>query len=316
MTHAGVATHAHRTGGLIDLFRDRVTFPITDTDGVILGFVARRHPDADDDTGGPKYLNTRETPMFHKGDQFYGTLQPDTIPVLVEGPMDAIAVTLASHGHYTGLAPLGTALTDTQASLLYGQARVIIATDADQAGRTAACRDYWQLTPWGIDPHLAHLPGGTDPASVLTTFGSDSLQMILDDATPAADQMINSLIDDLPSGQALGPAAQILAARPPRTWQPTTVELSRAINIHPEIIRAVLAERVGAWNADPRRASASFARDDAELRRRLSEADAFARSTTIGGLSDSTSSAHPDLAETGQDPAADLRRSSRPSPRR
>ena len=316
MTQAGVATHARRTGGLIDLFRNRVTFPITDSDGVILGFVARRHPDADDNTGCPKYLNTRETPLFHKSDQFYGTLQPDTIPVIVEGPMDAIAVTLAGNGRYTGLAPLGTALTDTQAGLLYGQARVIIATDADQAGRTAACRDYWQLTPWGIDPQLAHLPGGTDPASVLTTFGSDSLQVILDNATPAADQMINTLIDDLPPGQALAPAAQILAARPPQTWQTTTVELSRAINVHPEIIRAVLTERVVAWNADPRRAATSFGRDDAELRRRLCEADVATRSTTIGGFSDSTSAAHPDLAETGQDPAVDLRRSPRPSPRR
>jgi DNA primase len=69
---------------------------------------------------------------------------------------------------------------------------VIIATDADQAGRHAACRDYWQLTPWGIDPHLAHLPGGTDPASVLTTFGPDTLQVILDNATPSANQMINN----------------------------------------------------------------------------------------------------------------------------
>jgi len=316
MTLAGVATRTRRSGGLIDLFRDRATFPITDPDGVILGFVARRHPDADDDTSGPKYLNTRETPLFHKGDQFYGTLQPDTIPVIVEGPMDAIAVTLAGHGRYTGLAPLGTALTDPQASLLYGQAQVIIATDADQAGRAAACRDYWQLTPWGIDPHLAHLPGGTDPASVLTTFGPDTLQVILDNATPAANQMINNLIAGLPPDQALGQAARILAARPAETWQPTTVELSQTLHVNPEIVRAVLAEHVGTWNADPRQASTSFGRDDAELRRRLSDAGSVAHSTTIGGRRDSTTLARPGLAETGQVAVADSGRSTQTSPRR
>jgi len=84
MTHAGVAVRTRNTGRLIDHFRDRVTFPITDTDGDILGFVGRRHPDAGD-TSGPKYLNTGQTPLFHKGDQFYGTVRPDTIPVIVEG---------------------------------------------------------------------------------------------------------------------------------------------------------------------------------------------------------------------------------------
>jgi len=316
MTLAGVATHARRSGGLIDLFRDRVIFPITNPDGVILGFVARRSPDANDDTGGPKYLNTPETPLFHKGDQLYGNLQPGTIPVIVEGPMDAIAVTLAGRGRYIGLAPLGTALTGPQASLLYGQAQVIIATDADQAGRAAANRDYWQLTPWGIDPHLAQLPGGTDPASVLTTFGPDTLQMILDNATPAANQMINNLIADLPPDQALGQAARILAARPAATWQPTSVELSQTLHVQPEIVRAVLAEHVGTWNADPRRASTSFGRDDAELRRRLSDAGTDAHSTTIGGRSDSTTVARPSLAEAGQDPLADSRRSTQTSPRR
>jgi len=316
MTLAGVATRTRRRGSLIDVFRDRVTFPITDPDRVILGFVARRSPDIDDETGSPKYLNTRETPLFHKGDQFYGTPQPDTIPVIVEGPMDAIAVTLAGHGHYTGLAPLGTALTDPQASLLYGQARVIIATDADQAGRAAACRDYWQLTPWCIDPHLAHLPGGTDPASVLTTFGPDTLEVILDNATPSANQMINNLIAGLPPDQARGQAARILAARPAETWQSTTAELSQTLHVNPEIVRAVLAEHVGTWNADPRQASTSFGRDDAELRRRLSDAGSVAHSTTIGGRRDSTTLARPGLAETGQVAVADSGRSTQTSPRR
>ena len=121
MTAAGVATVAS-TGRLIDRFRDRVIFPIIHN-GEILGFVGRRHPDlTDTDRGGPKYLNTADTPLFHKGAQLFGANEVDVaaggVPVIVEGPMDAIAVTLAGGGRYIGVAPLGTSLTDEQASQL------------------------------------------------------------------------------------------------------------------------------------------------------------------------------------------------------
>jgi DNA primase catalytic core len=140
MTITGVATMAS-TGRLIDRFRDRVVFPIIG-DGQILGFVGRRHPDLNDaDRAGPKYLNTGDTPLFHKGAQLFGALenQPSNgaIPVIVEGPMDAIAVTLASQGRYIGVAPLGTSLTDEQAhQLARSGTQPIIATDADLAGRS------------------------------------------------------------------------------------------------------------------------------------------------------------------------------------
>ena len=84
------------------------------------------------------------------------------------------------------VAPLGTALTEHQAGLLYGHDQVIIATDADTAGRTAAERDYWQLTAWGINPAPARLPEGSDPTSILTGLGPTTLERILDKATPAA----------------------------------------------------------------------------------------------------------------------------------
>ena len=76
MTAAGVATVAS-TGRLIDRFRDRVIFPIIHN-GEILGFVGRRHPDlTDTDRGGPKYLNTADTPLFHKGAQLFGANEVD-----------------------------------------------------------------------------------------------------------------------------------------------------------------------------------------------------------------------------------------------
>ena len=164
MTAAGVATVAS-TGRLIDRFRDRVMFPIIHN-GEILGFVGRRHPDlTDTDRGGPKYLNTADTPLFHKGAQLFGANEVDIsaggVPVIVEGPMDAIAVTFASRGRYIGVAPLGTSLTDEQASQLASLGRnPIVATDADIAGRVAAERDFWILTAYRLDPRFALLPDG------------------------------------------------------------------------------------------------------------------------------------------------------------
>jgi DNA primase len=109
MIAAGVATVAS-TGRLIDKFRDRVVFPIIHNQE-ILGFVGRRHPDrTDTDRGGPKYLNTADTALFHKGAQLFGAVEEHLtaggVPVIVEGPMDTIAVTVASGGRYIGVAPL------------------------------------------------------------------------------------------------------------------------------------------------------------------------------------------------------------------
>jgi hypothetical protein len=158
MIITGVAARAS-TGRFIDRFRNRVAFPIIN-DGQVVGFVGRRHPDLSDiDRAGPKYLHTGETPLFHKGARLYGVLQDQlsvgAIPVVVEGPVDAIAVTLASRGRYIGVAPLGTCLTEEQAAQLARLAlHPIVATDADPAGRTAAERDYWMLSCYRLDPPL------------------------------------------------------------------------------------------------------------------------------------------------------------------
>ena len=166
-----------RTGRLIDRFRDRIIFPITNHDGDVLGFVGRRHPDAADTAlAGPKYLNTAETPLYHKSAQLFGAqnLTAGQIPVIVEGPIDAIAVTLAGGGRYVGVAPLGTSLTDEQATqLAHHGVDPIVATDADIPGQVAAERAYWHLTPHGLNPRHAKWPDNTDPADVLTYHGPE-----------------------------------------------------------------------------------------------------------------------------------------------
>src|SRR5665811_320577 len=195
MLATGVATTAS-TGRLIDRFRDRVVFPIVH-DSEVLGFVGRRHPDLTDaDRGGPKYLNTADTPLFHKGAQLFGAVEQPLaaggVPVIVEGPMDAIAVTIATAGSHVGVAPLGTSLTNEQAAQL-GQLRVdpIVATDADLPGQVAAERDFWILTPYGLDPGYAQFPEGLDPADMLELRGRTQLREALVDARPLAKVLVD-----------------------------------------------------------------------------------------------------------------------------
>jgi len=174
MVAAGLAVTSS-SGRLIDRFRDRAVFPIIHNQQV-LGFVGRRHPDATDlDHAGPKYLNTAETLLFHKRAQLFVAgarhLDAGGIPVVVEGPADAIAVTSASEGSYVGVAPLGTNLTSEQAAQLrtFG-VDPIIATDADVAGQVAAQRDFWILTPHLLQPRHAALPeGSTAPPARTST---------------------------------------------------------------------------------------------------------------------------------------------------
>ena len=223
MLAAGVATST-RTGRLIDRFRDRLIVPITNHDGEVLGFVGRRHPDAADTVlAGPTYLNTAETPLFHKGAQLFGgqNLTAGQVPVIVEGPLDAIAVTLASSGRYIGVAPLGTSLTDEQATqLAQHEIDPIVATDADIPGRVAAERAYWHLTPHGLSPRYAKWPDGTDPADVLTFDRPAALVATLNRARPLADALVEERLTHLPPGQARTEAIQIIAAQPPPNGMP------------------------------------------------------------------------------------------------
>jgi DNA primase catalytic core len=290
MTAAGVATVAS-TGRLVDRFRDRVVFPIIHN-GEILGFVGRRHPHlSDTDRGGPKYLNTADTPLFHKGAQLFGGNEADVaaggIPVIVEGPMDAIAVTLASGGRYIGVAPLGTSLTDEQASQLAAIGKhPIVATDADIAGRVAAERDFWILAPYHLDPRSAPLPEGSDPADLLAINGPDALTTVLDQARPLGDELINERLASLPLEQARHEAARVLAARPPGCWDQGSSTISSRLNLPLPAVRRTLLAHVTEWNLDPRRAATNPLHSVDEVKKRLAEAAAIGPEQRWAALAD------------------------------
>jgi DNA primase catalytic core len=276
----GVATEAS-TGRLIDRFRDRVMFPVIHR-GEVLGFVGRRRPDLTDaDKGGPKYLNTADTPLFHKGAQLFGVvdelLAEGAVPVIVEGPMDAVAVTIASVGLYLGVAPLGTSLTDEQAAQLAAVGRdPIVATDADLAGQVAAERDFWMLTPHGLDPGYARFPDGLDPADLLAQRGPAALTAAVASGQPTfrslGDQVLTERLDNLAPEQAQLAAMRIISARPSRAWEPGVNQVRARLQLSQLQARRDLRDAVKTWDADPRKAALSELHKSSEVRARLAAA--------------------------------------------
>jgi len=276
MLAAGVASSAS-TGRLIDRFRDRVMLPVIHR-GEVLGFVGRRHPDLTDaDKGGPKYLNTANTPLFHKGAQLFGAvnelLSEGAVPVVVEGPMDAIAVSLASAGRYVGLAPLGTSLTDEQAAQLGAIGRdPIVATDADLAGHVAAERDFWMLTPHGLDPGYVRFPAGHDPADLLTLRGPASLVAALDGQRPLGDDLLAERLENLPPETAPVAAARVVAARPGPAWDRGADQVCARLQLSQLQARRDLRDAIKTWDADPRRAAQGELNNSRDVRARLQSA--------------------------------------------
>lgn len=206
---AGLAKPAQGTQGIIDVFRDRLMFGIHNLDGDLVGFVGRT---LTTNPRVPKYLNTPTTRAFHKSEILFGlTEYQDLVKqgadlVRVEGPLDALAITLATDGRAVGVAPLGTALTEQQAQAIANQrVRVWEATDTDAAGQAAAARDHELLVRHGITAYDFPLlpPDGQpvkDPAELLARpGGADALQkpLILGDAAPTlAGKLLVGMVRD------------------------------------------------------------------------------------------------------------------------
>jgi DNA primase len=250
----------------------------------VLGFVGRRNPRLTDAAqhhgrGAPKYLNTADTPLFHKGAQLFGAvdelLEAGAVPVIVEGPMDAIAVTHAGAGRYVGLAPLGTSLTDEQAAqLAAGRRDPIVATDPDLAGQVAAERGFWILTPHGMDPGYARLPAGYDPADLLTLRGPAALVAALQTQQPLGERLLTERLNNLPLRKARLAAARVIAARPGPAWDRGVAATRAGLRLSQLQARRDLRDAVNTWDADPRKAAHSELANSSEVRARLQAAAA------------------------------------------
>ena len=192
----GVALGAAAEAGLVadkgagnyrDRFFDRIIFPIAEPGGKITGFGGRVIDD-----GKPKYLNSPETPLFHKGAQVYGLKQArdgirsqDRV-VVVEGYLDVLALAQFDVTH--AVATLGTALTADHLRLLGRYTRNVTALfDGDAPGRNAAARSFEVFQQAGLWGHAAFLPEGSDPDTFVRTQGKAALDRVLEDAVPIVD---------------------------------------------------------------------------------------------------------------------------------
>ena len=188
-------------GNVYDKFRDRLMFPIHDRRGRTIAFGGR----VIDPEDSPKYLNSPETALFHKGRELYGLWQAKQANqvlarlIVVEGYMDVVA--LAQYGVSQAVATLGTATTPDHAELLFRSAPdVFFCFDGDRAGRSAAWKALESVLPRMKDGRQAFflfLPDGEDPDSIVRKEGVDGFDARLRDATPLSDFFFAQLSADV-----------------------------------------------------------------------------------------------------------------------
>jgi DNA primase len=200
LTEAGLLKKPE-SGAAFDYFRGRVMFPITDRRGRVVAFGARTLGD-----GQPKYLNSPDTPLFHKGATLYGLAhardqaRERAAVVVVEGYMDVIALHQAGFAY--AVAPLGTAVTEQQIEELWRLApEPILCLDGDKAGQRAMARAAERAFPIlrpGLSLRFAALPPPEDPDSLIKAKGPAAMQAVLDAAQPLVEVVWRLACDSRP----------------------------------------------------------------------------------------------------------------------
>ncbi|TKS53101.1 DNA primase [Luteimonas yindakuii] len=209
LERAGLLSKNDR-GHTYDKFRDRVMFPIADRRGRTIAFGGRVLKSDD----GPKYLNSPETALFHKGRELYGLWQVRQAQqkiarlIVVEGYMDVVA--LFQHGLREAVATLGTATTADHAELLFRNAPdVYFCFDGDAAGRRAASKAMESVLPRMRDGRQAFflfLPEGEDPDSIVRSEGTEGFEARLRDAVPLSQFFFDQFSEGVNLGTLDGKA--------------------------------------------------------------------------------------------------------------
>ncbi|MCS6946244.1 MAG: DNA primase, partial [Steroidobacteraceae bacterium] len=200
-----------------DRFRDRLMFPIRDARGRVIAFGGRVI-----DQGEPKYLNSPETILFHKGRELYGLYEARRARVplkrllVVEGYLDVVR--LHQFGIVNAVATLGTATTAEHLKRLFRLVNeIVFAFDGDAAGRAAAWRALQNALPEARDGRelkFLFLPEGEDPDSLLGTEGATAFQARIDSALPLSEYLVRTLSAQFDVGHADGRARLAAAAKP------------------------------------------------------------------------------------------------------
>ncbi|MUK42108.1 DNA primase [Aliivibrio fischeri] len=204
-------------GRRYDRFRGRVMFPIRDRRGRVIGFGGRVIGE-----GTPKYLNSPETPIFHKGKELYGLYEAlqayKDLPqaLVVEGYMDVVA--LAQYGVDYAVASLGTATTGDHMQLLFRQTSTVVCCyDGDRAGREAAWRAMEQALPYlndGRQLKFMFLPDGEDPDTYIRQYGKEAFEQEVANAESLINFMFRTLVDQIDTSTREGKAKLTTLAVP------------------------------------------------------------------------------------------------------
>lgn len=189
-----------KSTGFYDRFRDRLMFPIRDSRGRVIGFGGRVI-----DQGEPKYMNSPETPLFHKGRELYGLYEARQARadfkrlLIVEGYMDVVRLHQA--GITYAVATLGTATTQEHLNKIFRQTHeVVFCFDGDRAGLKAAWRALENALPLAQDGRelkFMFLPEGHDPDTLVAQEGAEAFEARMKDALPLSEYLVQQLIADV-----------------------------------------------------------------------------------------------------------------------
>jgi DNA primase len=252
----GLAQERRDGRGLIDRFRGRIMFPLSDERGRVLGFGARAlRPD-----DRPKYLNSSDNAVFHKNEVLYGLdLARSSAAragrvVLVEGYTDAVALRQAGVAEVVG--SMGTALTERQVAALARVApTALFCQDPDAAGQEAVSRSVAALRDVnraragrGVEFRIVRLPPGSDPADVVQRDGADAMRALLERAVPIARFEVERALEvgDTTTtdgrDQALAAAAAAIRPLPPSVLREELVQLvAGRLNLTESLVASALA---------------------------------------------------------------------------
>ena len=254
-------------GRTYDRFRERIMFPIRDTRGRVVGFGGRVFGD-----GEPKYLNSPETEVFHKGRELYGLFEARRAVkrnlasvVVVEGYMDVVA--LAQHGIDNAVATLGTAIGTAHFEKLFRLVdQVVCCFDGDDAGRGAAWKAVDAAFPSlseGRQLRFVFLPEGEDPDTAVRRHGADHFTALVDQAVPAGAYFLDHLRAGLDLDRVDAQATLVDLAMPHLARLPQgalrlmlVAELAKLGRTQPEVVERRLQDQ-GGYTPQPRAASAA-----------------------------------------------------------
>ena len=220
LTLSGLAQEA-RNGRPIDRFRGRLMWPIRDITGDVVGFGARK---LREDDQGPKYLNTPETPIYHKSQVLYGIdlakreIAKANRAVVVEGYTDVMACHLA--GVPLAIATCGTAFGGEHVKILRrvlmdnSQSEVVFTFDGDAAGQKAALRAFEDDQKFAARTSIAITPGGMDPCDLRLAQGDEAVSEVIESRAPLFDFAVRSIVDRHNLDTAEGRSAALEEAAP------------------------------------------------------------------------------------------------------